>query len=228
MDDDFLAALLMADKSLSREEPEIAANIGIQLEHMGLQTWSVSIRRRIRDVVAKLQPKKIIEVGCGIGHLSAWLLDHLSVHGEVESYDLVEQGNRFAVILKRLKDRYPQVNTRIVVGEAISLIGQTNAWKLSGLKDQDPPLISEADLIIVDSRLDLIAENIESLLSYLSPTGVLLTVEPIPPVGDLSPDDPDVIGFNRWMDLIKTSNQSHHLAFAPLFGGAIVAWKPRD
>jgi len=194
---------------------------------MGLQTWSVSIRRRIRDVVAKLQPKKIIEVGCGIGHLSAWLLDHLAVHGEVESYDLVEQGNRFAVILKRLKDRYPQVKTRIVVGEAISLIGQTNAWKLSGLKDQDPPLISEADLIIVDSRLDLIAENIESLLTYLCPTGVLLTVEPIPPVGDLSTDDPNVIGFNRWMELIKTTSQSHHLAFAPLFGGSIVAWKLR-
>ena len=36
-------------------------------------------------------------------------------------------------------------------------------------------------------------------------------------------DDPEVIGFNKWMDLMRESNKSHHLAFAPLFGGTIVA-----
>lgn len=228
MEDEFLGTLLTADKELCRDEPEIAANIGIQLEHMGLQTWSISIRRRIRDTVSKLQPKKIIEVGCGIGHLSAWILDHLAVHGQVESYDLVEQGNRFAVILTRLTDRYSKVPSRIIVGEAINLASQTNAWKLSGMQGQEPPLMIEADLIIVNLPPEVIAENIEVLLRHLSSDGVLLTVEPIPPVGDLSSKDPSVIGFNRWMELIKSTNQSHNLAFAPLFGGSIVAWKTKN
>jgi hypothetical protein len=56
----------------------------------------------------------------------------------------------------------------------------------------------------------------------------LFTVEPTPPVGDRETDDPEVDGFNGWMELIKDSNETHHLAFAPLFGGTIVAWLPRE
>ena len=59
-----------ADKELSRDEPEVAANIGKQLEHMGLSTWSISVRRRVRDAIARLSPKNIIQTGAGIGHLS--------------------------------------------------------------------------------------------------------------------------------------------------------------
>ena len=61
MAEEVLAAVLAADNSLSRDEPEVAANIGQQLEHMGLTTWSISVRRRIRDSVARLEPKKIIQ-----------------------------------------------------------------------------------------------------------------------------------------------------------------------
>ena len=34
-----LAHLLSADSNRSRDEPEIARNIGTQLQHMGLGTW---------------------------------------------------------------------------------------------------------------------------------------------------------------------------------------------
>ena len=36
-----LAQLLSADAERSRDEPEIAANIGAQLQHMGLSTLSL-------------------------------------------------------------------------------------------------------------------------------------------------------------------------------------------
>ena len=61
MREDVLAAVLAADKELSRDEPEVAANIGKQLEHMGLSTWSISVRRRITDSIARLRPKTIIQ-----------------------------------------------------------------------------------------------------------------------------------------------------------------------
>ena len=76
MREEVLAAILAADKELSRDEPEVAANIGLQLEHMGLTTWSISVRRRIRDSVARISPKNIIHTGAAIGHMTAWLLDH--------------------------------------------------------------------------------------------------------------------------------------------------------
>ena len=62
------------------------------------------------------------------------------------------------------------------------------------------------------------------MLGILSRNGVLFTLEPTPPVGEKQDDDPEVVGFNRWMELIKNTNDTHHIAFAPLFGGTIVAW----
>ena len=38
----FFETLLVPDKERPREEPEVAANIGIQLQHMGMAHWSVS------------------------------------------------------------------------------------------------------------------------------------------------------------------------------------------
>ena len=62
------------------------------------------------------------------------------------------------------------------------------------------------------------------MLPLLSRNGVLFTTEPTPPVGDREEDDQEVVGFNKWMELIKDTNETHYLAFAPLFGGTIVAW----
>ena len=226
MREEVLAAILAADKDLSRDEPEVAANIGQQLEHMGLTTWSISVRRRIRDAIARLSPKSIIQTGAGIGHLAAWILDHFEGKKELEQFQLIEEGNRFAVILTRLCQRYDSVPTSIVVGTPSLLTSELKAWKIS--KTGDAPMLEKADAIIVDAPMEKLAGDIGVMLPLLSSNGVLFTTEPTPPVGDREEDDPEVLGFNKWMELIRDSNETHHLAFAPLFGGTIVAWLPKN
>tara|TARA_B100000767_G_C19768175_1_gene538660 strand:- start:271 stop:951 length:681 start_codon:yes stop_codon:yes gene_type:complete len=226
MRDEILAALLCANKELSRDEPEVAANIGLQLEHMGLSTWSISVRRRIRDAISLIEPKNIIQTGAGIGHLSAWLFDHFENAEGLENFQLIEEGNRFAVILARLKQRYSSVSSSVVVGTPAFLCAELKAWNIS--KVGNSPILPSADAIIIDAPMIKLAEDVNAMLPLLTKNGVLFTVEPTPPVGDREDDDPEVVGFNKWMDLIHSSNQTHHLAFAPIFGGTIVAWISRD
>ena len=88
--------------------------------------------------------------------------------------------------------------------------------------------MENSDVIIVDAIMEKLADDVSALLPLLNPNGVLFTVEPNPPEGDRETDDPQVKGFNNWIELIKTSNETHHIAFAPLFGGTIVAWLPKD
>ena len=68
--EDALAALMAKDPDMPREEPDVAASIGAQLEHMELTSMPTGLRRRIRDIVARVQPKRVCEVGSGIGHSS--------------------------------------------------------------------------------------------------------------------------------------------------------------
>ena len=89
-------------------------------------------------------------------------------------------------------------------------------------------MLESAEAIIVDAPLERLADDVTSMLPLLTNNGVLFTVEATPPVGDREEDDAEVVGFNKWMDLIRESNESHHLAFAPLFGGTIVALLPRN
>lgn len=226
MREDVLEAVLSADKELSRDEPEVAANIGKQLEHMGLSTWSISVRRRIRDAIARLQPKSIIQTGAAIGHLTAWILDYYEGQDGLEKFQIIEEGNRFAVILARLCQRYSGVPTNIVVGAPSLLISELNAWKISRVGN--PPILESADAIIVDSPIERLAEDVREMLPLLNKNGVLFTIEPNPPEGDRDEKDLEVIGFNNWMELIRKSNETHHIAFAPLFGGTIVAWLPKN
>ena len=205
MREEVLSTLLTANNELSRDEPQVAANIGAQLEHMGLSTWSISVRRRIRDAISRIEPKNVIEIGSGIGHLSAWLMDHFESNTSPEIFQMVEEGNRFAVILTRLKDRYSSVNSKVIVGKTAILAGETKARKLADGIVGAPPLKENAEAIIVNSQLDRIASDIESMLPLMSKNGVLFTVEPIPPVGDRAEDDPEVVGFNKWMELIKST-----------------------
>ena len=135
---------------------------------------------------------------------------------------MIEDGNRFAVILKRLSQRYSSVSSSIVVGSPALLCGELKAWNIS--KTGDSPILPNADAIIVDAPMTKLASDVKAMLPILNPNGVLFTVEPTPPVGDRTEDDPEVVGFNNWMDLIRSSNETHHLAFVPLFGGSIVAW----
>mgnify|MGYP001185795719 CR=1 FL=1 len=99
--EDALAALLAKDPEQSRDEPEIATAIGAQLEHMELNSMPTSLLRRIRDIIARVQPKRVCEVGSGIGHMSAWLFDYWSSNTPPEHFDMVEAGGKFGVILTK-------------------------------------------------------------------------------------------------------------------------------
>ena len=72
---ELLGYLFGKPADLPRDEPEIAANINQQLQHMGLVTWPISVIRRVRDGIYRINPKNVLEVGGGIGHRAAWLLD---------------------------------------------------------------------------------------------------------------------------------------------------------
>ena len=234
--DEILAQLLPADTSRVRDEPEIAANISTQLQHMGLSTWSISAHRRLRDALGRLKPNRVIEVGGGIGHRSAWIYDLFVQDGFTpERYDIIENGAKFAVIIHRLMTRYEgESYTKIVVGVLDALVGETLAWKAAsstGLEVGDAPIQPEADAIIVDGKSSIRAKNVELMLPFLAPGGVLFTLEPDMPVGDVDPEDTEgmalVEGVNAWIELIQSSNETHHIGFMPLFGGTLVAMIPR-
>ena len=102
------------------------------------------------------------------------------------------------------------------------LTSELKAWEIS--KIGDSPILESADAIIVDAPMEKLADDINAMLPLLTANGVLFTAEPTPPEGERDENDSEVIGFNKWMDLIRDSNETHHIAFAPLFGGTIVAW----
>ena len=226
MSEELLTSLLVAHPGLSRNEPEVAANIAIQLEHMGLEVREVSLLRRIRDVVAKLEAKTVLEVGAGIGHLSAWLLDYFAdVDKRPERYTIVEEGSRFAVIIKRLLGSSSAGDwAEVIVGNPVILAAETKAWSLSGTTADQPILPRECDCIIVDTTIEKAVETITSLLPLLNKGGLLLTTEPLAPSGERETGDSEVVAFNDWIDLIKRCNDSHSLAFMPIYGGTLVAF----
>lgn len=229
---DLLSHFFGKPADLPRDEPEIAANIHEQLQHMGLVSWPISVIRRVRDGVSKVSPQTVLEVGGGIGHRSAWLLDLFESQSKPKRYDIVEQGNKFAVIIKRLIDRYEASNwTNIKVGELPTLAAETMAWKaatITGLDSGDAPLSTSYDVIIVDEPTENLAKNIESSLPLLTQNGVLVTTEPMVPTGDVDEDDESkmatVSGFNNWIELIKTAQQQYYIAFVPVFEGTIVTF----
>ena len=233
---EILAQLLSKDADQPRHEPEIAANINEQLQHMGLSTWSISLLRRLRDALARQQPKRLLEVGSGIGHRSAWLLD--LVERKVNSYDtytLVEQGGKFGVILHRLLTRYDALNwASVVVGEPVQLAAEHQAWSLASAATSElsnTPFAPDYDAIVVDGPSNQRAGLVKTYLAMLHKNGVLYTVEPDMPTGEVDENDEEgmalVEGFNAWIELISSTKDSHHVAFMPLFGGTLVAWLPR-
>lgn len=231
-EDEAMAALMARNPSQPREESEVAKNIGVQLKHMELQSPSLSVRRRIRDISARLQPEKVIEVGSGIGHLSSWLLD-LWEREDVRplSYELVESGPKFGVILKRLLQRYSMVDgARVVVGKFEQLAAESAAWQAasSSISSQtaeaslgDAPLRIPADLIIIDVGDSSQCSCIRASLPLLSENGWIITIEPDVP-GEDETDQDKIAAFQDWIDLIKEISQSRRMAFQPLTGGTLV------
>jgi hypothetical protein len=94
------------------------------------------------------------------------------------------------------------------------------------------PFQAGYDVIIVDAPSPQRAGLVASYLPLLNNNGVMFTVEPNMPSGDVDEDDEAgmalVNGFNRWIEVIGESKNSHHLAFMPLFGGTLVAWLPHQ
>ena len=232
--DQVLPTLLNADHERSRDEPEIAANIATQLEHMGLSTWSISVLRRLRDAIGRQEPKSILEVGGSIGHRSAWLYD-LFTDASIDRYDIVEQGAKFGVILHRLLTRYDaSAWSTIIVNDFATLCAEEKAWKLttaSGVGADERRLSEKYDAIVIDAPLARLASDLQQALELLSNNGVLYTTEPETPVGEYNELDDEgkakVDGFNAWIELIQQLHTTHYVAFVPLFGGTIVAFFKR-
>lgn len=232
---ELLVHVLANDPQQPQDEPLIASNINEQLQHMGLSTWSISLQRRVRDALGRLQPKTLLEVGASVGHRTAWMLDLFEREERtLQALTLVEQGGKFGVILKRLLQRYDAIDwSKVVVGDPGRLAAEHQAWSLAaatGAELSQTPFEPAYDAIIVDGPSPARAELVSTYLPLLQPNGVLFTVEPDMPTGEVADDDEVgmalVNGFNRWIELISDTQSSHHVAFMPLFGGTLVAWLP--
>lgn len=173
--EEILAYLMTKDTQQPRDEPEIAANIHAQLQHMGLSTWSISVHRRLRDAVARLRPSTVLEVGASIGHRTAWLLDQFErADARPATLTLVEQGGKFGVILQRLLQRYEAMSwASVVVGEPEQLAAEHQAWQLAAATNQElsqTPFEREYDVIVIDAPSPNRASLVASYLPFSQKT----------------------------------------------------------
>tara|TARA_Y100000589_G_scaffold85593_1_gene79599 strand:+ start:1702 stop:2442 length:741 start_codon:yes stop_codon:yes gene_type:complete len=236
--EDALAALLSKNPDMPGGEPEVAASIGAQLEHMELTSMPTGLRRRVRDVISRVQPKRVCEVGSGIGHLSAWLFDYWSQNSPPEHFDMIEAGGKFGVILTRLLRRYDAEEwAQVRVGEFEALCAEMDSWKAANATlgevaaSTAPPLRAPYEIIIVDIGDIGKVDAIRSAFDLLVPGGLILTAEPEVPVDDVG-DIPDsgpvtaeqarVVAFNQWVQFINEIGATHPVGFVPLFGGTLV------
>ena len=228
------AWLLSENLELGVEEPKIAAAINEQLNHMELKSLDIDAIRRIRDVAIRHNPKKIIEVGGGIGHLSAWLLDAFSSRQSFPEYTIVEAGNKFAAILLRLTQRFEASDWTHISGMRFQeLAGECNAWLISNkallnsssLEATNAPAAIPADLIIIDVGEEEQVECINDALPLLSSNGLLLTIEPNVPFEGASDEEANL--FQLWMDLIRDIQEKYRIGFVPLKISTLVAFMPK-
>ncbi len=224
--DTALSSLLSRRLDIPAEEPQIAQAIAVQGSHMELRLLPLEIRCRIRDAISRFNPNVLVEVGSGIGVLSAWMLDHF--HSTPESapdaYYLVEGGPKFAVILTRLLQRYQTPKwSHILVGRFESIIAESRAAHAVGSADLGTLLPKEVDAVIVDVGLSSLADCVRSGLDLLAPGGLLLCAEPETPTDVTPADDPSIGDFQRWMDLVRDEHERRPVAFVPLEGGTLVA-----
>ena len=236
--EDALAALLAKDPEQSRDEPEIATAIGAQLEHMELNSMPTSLRRRIRDIIARVQPKRVCEVGSGIGHMSAWLFDYWSSNTPPEHFDMIEAGGKFGVILTRLLRRHDAEEwAHVRVNDFESLCAELDSWRAANTTTDEaaatsaPPLRAPYEIIIVDVGEIGQVEAIQRSFDLLVPGGLILTSEPEVPVDDVGeipdsgPENPEqarVAAFNEWTQFISEIGATNPVGFVPLFGGTLV------
>ena len=231
--EDALAALLAQDSELPRGEPEISASIGAQLEHMELTSMPTSLRRRIRDIIARVQPKRVCEVGSGIGHLSAWLFDYWSANTPPEHFDMIEAGGKFGVILTRLLRRFDAEDwAHVRVNDFETLCAELDSWNAANTTTDEaaatssPPLRAPYEIIIVDVGEIGKVEAIQHSFDLLVPGGLILTSEPEVPVDDVGeipdsgPENPEqarVVAFNEWTRFIAEIGSTNPVGFCLLY-----------
>ncbi len=235
--------LLSEDETRGSDEPEVAANIGEQMIHMGLRPLSRSIRARIRDICSRIPAKNVILIGGGIGHLSAWLLDLWTQESSVKEHDLcpesftiIEEGGKFSIIINRLISRYDADKwAKVIVNPWSEIVAESSSWFAANAASSDStPFLSiplPVDLIIIDLPEDERIHALSSSLNLLSPGGIVIVQEPEVPTGDvgdiisgkdMSKAQEKVTRFNRWISSIKEFSTYNSLGFVELTGGTLV------
>ena len=233
--------LLSEDDSRTSDEPEIAANIGEQMLHMGLSPLSRSIRTRIRDICSRIPAKNVILVGGGIGHLSAWLFDMWCSEdnrniSHPNSFTIVEEGGKFGIILNRLISRYDADSwSKVIVKPWNEITAESTSWFASNAASNDITPFSliplPVDLIVIDLPENDRVDALINSLDLLSPGGIIIVKEPEVPTGDVGEikDDSEttqaqekVLYFNKWIKLIRDFSLNNSLSFVELTGGSLV------
>ena len=235
---DALALLLAEDPQASAEVPRTAGAIRIQEGHMALVHPPLEVLRRLRDVAVRLRPRVAIEVGAGIGGLSAWLLDAWTAATEPPAaYRLVEAGARFGVILQRVVESHDAAAwARVVGGDWVQLAEATRAASLVAGDGAGTDLAATVprpvDLAIVQGSEHDLAARIRATLPLLSSAGMLLALEPATPLADEAPGegsgavaawDTRVAGFQAWIDLVRELSRTRTMAFVPVGDSTLVA-----
>ena len=236
--------LLGDDESRSASEPEIAAAIGEQMIHMDLRPLPRSIRKRIRDISARIPAKNVVIIGGGIGHLTAWMMelwcgkpaDPDSVgSGRPDSLRVIEEGGKFGVIIDRLLRRYDASNWAQVISDPWpEIAAETESWNAANATLPDiaksAPLPQPIDLVIIDLPEVERAKVASSAFNLLSPGGVVMVLEPQVPTGDVGEPEQGsemtqaqqvVASFNEWIEFVQSVNSNHSAAFVELAGGTL-------
>lgn len=233
--------LLSEDDSRTSDEPEIAANIGEQMLHMGLSPLSRSIRTRIRDICSRIPAKNVILVGGGIGHLSAWLFDMWCSEdnrniSHPNSFTIVEEGGKFGIILNRLISRYDADSwSKVIVKPWNEITAESTSWFASNAASNDITPFSliplPVDLIVIDLPENDRVDALINSLDLLSPGGIIIVKEPEVPTGDVGEIKGDsettqaqekVLYFNKWIKSIRDFSLNNSLSFVELTGGSLV------
>ncbi|HJN55267.1 MAG TPA: hypothetical protein QF646_02635 [Candidatus Poseidoniales archaeon] len=218
-----LAALMQRDESLPRAVPPVSSAIAEQARHMSLPLPSASICRRIRDIVVRFRPERLLEVNASIGLVTSWMLAAHVDHGfQPHSHHIIDRGGKFGVILQRLIDRFESPeHVHLGIAEYDALLAESRA--ALALADSAPyHLPKEVDMVIVDVMSHPDVTDVSVGLSHLRKGGLLIVVEPPEPPENASLDAPSVVLFQSWINLIHREHDKRAMAFIPITGGVLV------